>query len=196
MERNTNSILTNIIFTDGTAFSTGTNAFYNGTCYLHENYPNPTFIFATKINSIYSAEWAAVCIALQKATELQLTNVIVILDILAVVNFTNKLLEAGSLDILDTLRANILIKPSHKTAKGFLRLANNFNSLQIAHVKAQTSMHSIWHDGNRKANKLCGLYISLLKGLSHRAEANPDNDQANMVNLPAADIRMIMSKNS
>ena len=57
-------------------------------------------------------------------------------------------------------------------------------------------MHSIWHDGNRKADELYMLSISLLKGLSYRAEANPDDDQANVVNIPATDIRMIRSKNS
>ena len=63
---NDKGTLSNLIFTNGTAFNSGTSTIYGGACFFHNSYPNLSFIFSTEISSTISAEFSAVVIAIER----------------------------------------------------------------------------------------------------------------------------------
>ena len=66
------------------------------------------------------------------------------------------------------------------------------NSLKIVLVKAHTNKQSLYYDSNKKADDLCKLFFSLLKGLAHTSRKT----DIQVASIPMTDIRMLIRSTS
>ena len=190
---NDQGTLCKLIFTDGTCFSSGAVNIFGGSVFIHETYPNLACIYTSDIKSTFEAEFAAMTMALKEAVELALPDILIVSDSQIAVSYANALLEAKSVQRLDSARTHLVITPSHKLSNSFLALSSKLNSIQCNFIHSHTNNRSTFHDGNRKADDLCKQAISLFKeSLNHD---NDDNPTAQITQIPLTNIKILMRIN-